>query len=223
MPPTAKELLRRFLAVAVLTFGLGLALFALVSLDVVATADERATSTIHQFAVRHRPLPQISEALTMVGNPVTLAILVVASTALLIKAHHRRLALWLIGVTAGGALIETGLKHLIRRARPDLENVLLKAHGTSFPSGHAMNTTIALGAIALALSQATGRTPGATKAALTLAAAISILVAASRVFIGVHYLSDVTAGFLLGLFWLTVSPSGSVKGAGLHHRSHLTL
>lgn len=203
MRRTASALRPRILITASLTFALGLALYALVRIEPIANADEHITADIHRAAVTNGVVRQAAEAATLLGNPITLTILVISVAVALLRFGQRTLAGWLILVTAGGAVTETALKLVIRRARPGLETAILDAHGTSFPSGHAMNTSIVLGAIALAIARVMHPTLGGSKIPVALAATISVAVASTRILLGVHYLSDVTAGFLLAIVWLT--------------------
>jgi undecaprenyl-diphosphatase len=93
------------------------------------------------------------------------------------------------------------------RQRPDLKAAVLGAMGYSFPSGHAMAATIILGALAYLVARSEGawRDKSALFAGLgTLAVAIGV----SRVYLGVHWASDVGAGFAAGGLWVTATTTG---------------
>jgi undecaprenyl-diphosphatase len=116
---------------------------------------------------------------------------------------RRRTALPLVVLAssyAGAVLIETGLKHLVARARPPVVDQLVHATGYAFPSGHAtvgtaVWVTLAVLAIeALADQQAQWMAAG-------VAVAIVVLVDLSRVYLGVHWASDVLAGSVIGGGW----------------------
>ncbi|HEX6177122.1 MAG TPA: phosphatase PAP2 family protein, partial [Thermoanaerobaculia bacterium] len=90
------------------------------------------------------------------------------------------------------------------RARPDLAEALRTADGYSFPSGHAMGSTVVFGALAYLILriQAPWR-----KRAAGLAAAVTFIaaIAASRVYLGVHWISDIVAGITAGTLWVTIA------------------
>lgn len=142
--------------------------------------------------------------MTNIGGPVGAgAIAGIAGIALAIKRRWR----WLmyLGVTAGGgALMNMELKRYFSRARPDLAEALRRAHGYSFPSGHAMGSTVVFGALAYLAFRMLPRwrwKAAALALALTLIAAVSL----SRVYLGVHWISDVVAGVFIGMTWVVVT------------------
>jgi len=109
---------------------------------------------------------------------------------------------YLFTVIAGITLILNGLKWLVDRDRPDVRPLAHFA-ASSFPSGHAATAAAAWAAFALVLGL---RQPHAAQALLTGAAtAIATATAGSRVFLGVHWLSDVVAGVALGWAWFAVT------------------
>ena len=92
------------------------------------------------------------------------------------------------------------LKASIARARPTLE-ALVYAQGWSFPSGHTMGSTVSFGMLAyLALT----RFRSHHNLIISLAVLLILFVGASRLYLGVHYLSDVLAGFFAGTAWLVI-------------------
>jgi membrane-associated phospholipid phosphatase len=141
---------------------------------------------------------------TFFGDPLTLgAVVLGAAIYLAIKRRWRWLA-YLAVTTGGGALLNLELKRFFSRARPDLAEALRHAHGYSFPSGHAMGSTIVLGALAYLAVRSTP-TWGARTAVIALAVTLALSVAASRVYLGVHWVSDVGAGLTAGILWLSVT------------------
>lgn len=105
----------------------------------------------------------------------------------------------------GAMLLNVAVKHLVQRARPVVEQPVLVLESYSFPSGHAAGSAAFYTfAAAWLLSRMQGARPAARAAVVAGAVAMTAWVALSRVYLGVHYLSDVIAGVLLGTLWLTV-------------------
>jgi undecaprenyl-diphosphatase len=115
------------------------------------------------------------------------------------KAHY-----WLVVVLVsvpGGMLLNVALKHVFRRARPSLEDPLLTLTTYSFPSGHTAAATVFYGLLACYLLRRVDGWPA--RAAILAACCLMVgLVALSRMYLGVHYLSDVLAATLEGAAWL---------------------
>lgn len=131
----------------------------------------------------------------------TMAI-VVASVALVSLARGRRrgaVALYLAVLVGGQNLAANGLKALVDRARP--LHALTGFSGSSFPSGHATAAFACFGAFALVVGLGRGTT---TRTVLSsVAAGLAAVVGVSRVLLGVHFLTDVVAGAVLGAAWFT--------------------
>ena len=123
---------------------------------------------------------------------ITLLALVLAP---LLWAGHRRSAAWLAGMMAGGTLLNLGLKQIYAAPRPDLLPHLDIVHSYSFPSGHSAGNMMFFGALALL---AGGRV------AQAMAATMILMIGVSRVWLGVHWPSDVLAGWIEGLGWLAL-------------------
>ncbi len=117
------------------------------------------------------------------------------------KAHY-----WLVVVLVsvpGGMLLNVALKHVFRRARPSLEDPLLTLSTYSFPSGHTAAATVFYGLLACYLVRRVQGWPA--RAAIVAACVLMVvLVALSRMYLGVHYLSDVLAAGAEGAAWLAI-------------------
>ncbi|MEA3389935.1 phosphatase PAP2 family protein [Sphingobium sp. CCH11-B1] len=123
------------------------------------------------------------------GRLVLLAVLL----APLLWFGFRRSAIWLALTIAGGTLLNLALKQIFAAPRPDLLPHLDIVHTYSFPSGHAAGNMMVFGALALLAVRAS---------AYVAAAAMVLLIGASRIWLGVHWPSDVVAGWIEGLGWL---------------------
>ena len=139
------------------------------------------------------------DALTDLGGTVVLVVVVVA-----VGAHdywrHRNanVVLFLVVVLVGIVVLNNGLKLLVDRERPDVLH-LVGTSGSSFPSGHSASATAVWFAVALVAGRHWSR-PGRAAAAAA-AAVLAITVATSRALLGVHWLTDVIAGVLVGWGW----------------------
>jgi len=162
--------------------------------------------SVHDWAVLARSdgSTPIFVALTIIGTPVSIGILVVLAAAFLWRRKHWRWAMYLALTNGVGALINVALKAFFARSRPDLAEALRHAHGYSFPSGHAMGSTIFFASLAYLAIRVT---PGwrSHAAVVSLACTLAIAISASRIYLGVHWISDVAAGMSAGLLWVLTS------------------
>jgi undecaprenyl-diphosphatase len=150
--------------------------------------------------------PWIESALidiTALGGPTVLSLVVAAVVGFLLLQGRRRSALVVLLAAVAGGMLNSALKSLFLRPRPDVVPHLRMAYDTSFPSGHAMQSAIiylTLGAMLMRLVR--GRL---TKIyCLTVAILATALVGVSRVYLGVHYPTDVLAGWTIGLVWASI-------------------
>lgn len=196
---------RRLALAAAVVFGLGLAASLLVRVQPVASVDLDATRWLHDRAVESETVAGAALDVTNVGDPITLAGLVAVVAGWLLVRRHGRTALWLVAVTAAAAVVESSLKIVVGRSRPDFDSALVETVTRSFPSGHAMNTTVVIGAITVALvSVSTSRRALAVPVVSAVAVAVALTVGLTRPLLGVHHVSDIFAGWILGVVWLVL-------------------
>lgn len=160
----------------------------------------------HDWAVQRRTADATTffDAMTTIGGPVGIGLLAgISFIALLLRRHFHRAA-YLLLTAGGGGLLDWELKRYFARARPDIAAMLRQAHGYSFPSGHAMGSTVVFAALGYVAFRILERWRWKA-AALALAFTLIIAVALSRVYLGVHWISDVGAGIVCGLLWVTVT------------------
>lgn len=117
------------------------------------------------------------------------------------RHRNRHIAYFVVAVVAGQALVTNGLKWIIERDRPALDQ-LTGWGGSSFPSGHSAAAAATFAAAALVLSIGRNRRSRAVLAAI--AALLASMVGATRALLGVHWLTDVLAGLAVGWAWFTV-------------------
>lgn len=135
----------------------------------------------------------VMRIVSAIGGTAGRIILVILVLAPLLICGMRKSALWLLLVVIGGTLLNLGLKQIFAAPRPELLPHLDIVHSYSFPSGHSAGNMIFFGALALLAGR---------RLAYGAAAMVVALIGVSRVWLGVHWPSDVTAGWIEGLGWL---------------------
>jgi undecaprenyl-diphosphatase len=158
-------------------------------------------------AIRHAgglSLRQAVVDLTALGGG-TVLIAINASVILLLWLRRERIgALRLLGIVLGGRYAVDLVKGIVARSRPPSLDPGIVLHSWSFPSSHAANATITY--LALALIATHGRTrPAERRLLLGLAALLALTIGLSRVWLGVHWPSDVLAGWLFGVGWVALT------------------
>lgn len=135
------------------------------------------------------------QAASVIGDTGGRLLIVGAALAALLWMGSRIGARWLAIVMAGGTLLNLGLKQIFAAPRPDLLPHLDIVHSYSFPSGHAAGNLILFGALAMLAG---------SRAGYLVAGAMVASIGISRIWLGVHWPSDVLAGWVEGLGWLAL-------------------
>jgi undecaprenyl-diphosphatase len=141
---------------------------------------------------------------TKIGGGWGLSVLVLLVSAALLARRLPYRALYLLVTGLGAAFLNTALKAHYARARPDLTLALSWAEGYSFPSGHSLGSTIVFGALAY-VGIRNLRSWWARSGAVALCLTTALAVGLSRVYLGVHWISDVAAGLAGGIVWLSAT------------------
>jgi undecaprenyl-diphosphatase len=180
-----------------------LAVVMLLALQVMTQGPmTRIDEAVTLFLASHRQPWLIQLMLWISDAHETLKLLAIAALVALWRGwRHDRAALRLLPVVPAGMLLNVGLKHLMQRPRPDLPEPLVHLVTYSFPSGHAVASTVFYGAMA-ALVFSHVRSPALRALAGVVAVVMVLLVTFSRVYLGAHYLSDVIAGVAVGIVCL---------------------
>jgi undecaprenyl-diphosphatase len=149
----------------------------------------------------------IAKGVSLLGSPGFIAVWGLAVVGLvLVRRQYLLLGGWLAAL-AGGGLLDVALKRVFHRTRPTWDVPLLTARGWSFPSGHAMGSLVAYGMLAyLLVRELHGRRP--RLAVIAGATVLVLLIGLSRIYLGVHYFSDVIGGYAAGVVWLAACISG---------------
>jgi undecaprenyl-diphosphatase len=190
--------------VAALLVALACAVFALVADDgALGTAD----GPVLAWLVGHRTpaWTGVAETASLLGGTVGTGGLAVVSAAVLWwRGRRARAAVWVLAVLVGSLTIR-GLKGAVERPRPPVATRVTVETSTSLPSGHSLMAVLGLGltvAAVLALLPADGRRQGprvvARAATVLVGAVLAVGIGVSRACLGVHWTTDVLAGWLLG-------------------------
>jgi membrane-associated phospholipid phosphatase len=158
------------------------------------------------IAARREPDLTIAfRLITMLGNTATLVLLVTAAALLLAWRARSWRPVWLPALAVGGStLAVTIIKLAVGRPRPDHLLAAANAGGYSFPSGHATNSLVAFSTLALIASTTVATRRRARIVLWSAAIGAAVAIGLSRVYLGVHYVSDVLAGWTVAIGWLTV-------------------
>ncbi|ODS89987.1 MAG: PA-phosphatase [Devosia sp. SCN 66-27] len=145
-------------------------------------------------------LEEVARDITGLGSPVVLGLIIMATAVFFRLADRGRVALFVIAATVSGAVTSTLLKEFFSRPRPDLVPHGAYVYTASFPSGHAMMAAV----VYLTLGALIARVASERKLKLYIMAVATLLaglVGVSRVYLGVHWPTDVLAGWAAGAAW----------------------
>jgi membrane-associated phospholipid phosphatase len=147
--------------------------------------------------------------ISMIGSPAAMAVLFGAAALYLWRAKQRTLLVAWVLSYVGGTILDGVIKYVVRRPRPEFAAKFLHYSSWSFPSGHSMGSLIGFSMLAYTIIRVRKVESTAAKVGIWAGAMVMIvLVGYSRIYLGVHYLSDVVAGYTLGLLWLAVCFTG---------------
>jgi undecaprenyl-diphosphatase len=167
--------------------------FVVVNGETVAF-DNSVRQAVHSFA--SPALTRVMLVLTFIGTNGFMAVVGAAFVWWLIKTCRIRDAVWLIAVQIGANLLLQILQFAFHRLRPEPFFGLAKPTSYSFPSGHALLSTVFYLSLAFVMTR--------NRVIRIAAALLALCIGLSRVYLGVHYPTDVLAGFAAGAFWLSV-------------------
>jgi membrane-associated phospholipid phosphatase len=162
--------------------------------------DGRISIAMHDWALRN---PFWSDAMIVwswIFSPTGLRLAALVLVIWLIRARHaHRLAVWVAVTTAAGGIVAALLKLVVERDRPEFLDPVARATGYAFPSGHAANAALVATVFLLVLLPFTRGRPRRRAALWTAAIVVTLVTGLARIVIGVHWTSDVLAGWLFGV------------------------
>lgn len=195
------QLIQAFFVSLFCAIGFGL-IALLVSDKKIATFDNLITSFVQEL--ESPALTSIMKFFTFIGAGLPVVFLSLIVFFFLYKVlHHRRELILFLWVVIGSALLNETLKLIFHRARPTLHRIV-NANGFSFPSGHSMAAFSLYGILTFLLWRHI-QSPLGRGILIFFSTMMIMAIGTSRIYLGVHYPSDVLGGFLASGSWLTIS------------------
>jgi len=197
-----------FVVVSLVLSALSVWAFAELTEEVVEGGAHQIDESILRWINQHASarLDRLTLQVTAVGNGGTVVVLTLVTSAFLWVARQRLAIILLVSGIVGADLINRVLKTTFDRPRPELfvlETPFSRPLSASFPSGHATGAVAFYLVVAYLLGRLGGK--GWFKVLVNGIAAVLVLaIGASRMYLGVHYPSDVLAGWLIGFIWVTL-------------------
>jgi undecaprenyl-diphosphatase len=201
-PPLARRRLPLpLLAAVALTAGFGWLALEVARGGGVTRFDEELAKRLHESALASPGLAAVFTGITELGSRRFLVGFSAAVAVILALARLWRLALLWGGAQVFCALVMAGVKAVRERPRPHWEVPVITEEGWSFPSGHSAGSALAYGLLAYLIALRWTK-PAARAGSIAGLALLVLLIGFSRMYLGVHYFSDVCGGFCLGLITL---------------------
>ena len=158
--------------------------------------------------------------LSVIGTGASLGGLALLVATVFWWRGQRHWAIYVTVTAAGSIALNHGLKQLFARSRPTLDSALWQADSYAFPSGHAMSSLAILGGLAY-VAMRTSRGWLIRSAAVSLATLLIVAISVSRLYLGVHWISDILAGLAAGMVWLAATSAihaAFLEGLSGRHR-----
>lgn len=187
-------------------FGLGICLFILFIVAQIADEvlekesfafDKSVLLWIHQFS--NPTLDRVMLAITALANPNFVVIVVSVSLGLLWWRRYNLQMTFFAIACVGAFILNTGLKLFFAKPRPQLWYSLIKETSFSFPSGHALGSLVLYGFLAYLLASYYSKF---SIFIYLIAAIVIVAIGFSRLYLGVHWMTDIIAGYGVGFLWL---------------------
>jgi undecaprenyl-diphosphatase len=206
LPPAQRYGLRVTLfviALSLVAMPFGLLLEQVLTDGPLTRWDRGWAEAIHRRIIGNDVAVTVAKTFSDMGKPIALAILIAVAVAWLLKGGARKLAIFLVVTALGGSIVDSAAKMAVNRPRPNLPHPIIHPFGKSFPSGHAMSSLVCYGALYLVFAPVLK--PAHRRILAVAIGALILGVGLSRLALGVHYVSDVVGGYILGAAWLVAS------------------
>lgn len=162
--------------------------------------DRQILLSIHQWATPQ--LDNLMIALTRLGNPEWVIAVVIATLVWFgLKRRYAEVVMFTIALT-GAFVLNTGMKLIFAKPRPELWPRLIPETSFSFPSGHALGSMVLYGALAFLLSKLF---PQKSRIFYSVASVVIGAIGISRLYLGVHWPTDIFAGYSVGFLWVMIN------------------
>ena len=165
--------------------------------------DVHVARSLNAYSFAHPAYVGVLKAVSVIGAPLAFEVVAGLVAVALLVRRRPRAAVWLAVTVYGGGLLSTVLKAAVGRKRPLLPHPVAHALSASFPSGHALGSVVGVGALLLVALPQVRR--AWRRPVLGLGLLVVLAIGFSRLGLGVHYLSDVVGGYVLGAGWLSVT------------------
>lgn len=162
--------------------------------------DERVADQLNAWVYDSPSFVTAMKWVSRLAEATTLWVIVAVAVGLLWRPGRHRICIFLMATTLGWGIINSLVKEAVGRSRPVVDHPVAISLSKSFPSGHTMGATVVFGALLVAFW--TLLPPRWRGRALVATIVLILAVASSRLLLGVHFLTDVIGGLLLGLAWL---------------------
>jgi membrane-associated phospholipid phosphatase len=195
--------LAAFVTVGIIVAAVAVGLFSLIAEGVEEGVTQRFDEAVLRWFETHRTpfLDEIMLEITTLGGGVVLIMMVLIAAVFLWQTHHKWSVYLLLLGTLGAKLANSLLKQFFNRERPSVVEGIDAVRSLSFPSGHAMSAMAVYGCVAYLVGRLEPK-PALKHLTWGVAAVVILLIGISRMYLGVHYPSDVMAGYLGGLGWI---------------------
>ena len=191
------------LAIALVGIPFGLLLHQVTTDGPLTAIDDSAAQWLHLRIQGEDGVIGLLEIISFTGKPIFLLFAIGIPGAWILYHGGKKLALFLAVTCIGGGIVDTIVKVGVGRPRPKIDEPIIQAFGNSFPSGHSMAAVVCYGALLLVfVPLMSNRLRNVCIAAYVFWV---LAIGFSRLMLGVHFISDVLGGYVLGAAWLAAS------------------
>jgi undecaprenyl-diphosphatase len=197
--------LKKNISIPLLSAALSLAVFSIIALSISDNQIHRFDDSLITWiqGMESQGMTRWMELFTWIGSGIPVVIITILSMVVLyVFLRHRRELLFLGCVIAGSAILNSLLKLMFQRARPTIHRII-EVSGYSFPSGHSMAAFSLYGGLAFLIWKHIPTVAGRVLM-IIVSAMFILMIGMSRIYLGVHYPSDVVGGYFMSGCWLAI-------------------